>query len=172
MGEGCGLSVASGHEARRHILSYNYCVMTIIACPKCGAKNRVDPGAAASARPVCGKCRQPLPEVTENAYPITVTDESFDELVLRNPLPVLLDCWAPWCGPCRALAPTLEQLAAESAGRYVVAKLNTDENPQTARRFRIDSIPTLLLFKGGSLADVQIGLASKDELAAMLARAM
>src|SRR5512146_1676992 len=109
--------------------------MAIIACPQCGAKNRVDPAAASSARPMCGKCHAPLPEVVEDAGPLTVSDDTFEQLVLHNPLPVLVDCWAPWCGPCRMLAPAIEQLAAESAGRYVVGKLNVDENPQVAQQF-------------------------------------
>jgi thioredoxin len=99
-----------------------------------------------------------------------VTDDSFARDVLgAGAKPVLVDAWAPWCGPCRMIAPTLDQLAAESAGRYVVAKLNVDENPRTAAEYRIEGIPTLLLFKNGKLVDRIVGLAPKPTIAQKLA---
>jgi thioredoxin len=148
-------------------------VMPILTCPNCGAKNRVDESKSASRQPVCGRCHTPLP-VTPFASgvdgkPIEVTDATFPTLVLGASVPVLLDCWAPWCGPCRAIAPVMEQLAKESAGRYTVAKLNTDQNPRTASQFRIDAIPTMLLFKDGQLIDRLIGLQPKQAIAAKLA---
>jgi thioredoxin len=101
---------------------------------------------------------------------VEVTDATFQQEVLgAGPTPVLLDCWAPWCGPCRMLAPTLEQLAGESNGRYVIAKLNTDENPRTASQFKIDAIPTMLIFKNGQLVDRITGLAPKQAIAQKLA---
>lgn len=140
----------------------------IVACRKCGTKNRVD-DRAQTRQPVCGKCGAALPATL--GKPLEVTDASFASKVLGNKGTVLVDCWAPWCGPCRMIAPTIDQLAAEAAGKYVVAKLNTDENPQIASRYRIDSIPTLLVFKGGQLADRIVGLQSKQAIAARLARA-
>ncbi len=144
--------------------------MSIVACPSCGAKNRVDDHAA-DRRPVCGKCgtRLPAPGQHTSGKPITVTDESFAREVLEaGPTPILLDCWAPWCGPCRMIAPALEQLAAESDGRYLIAKLNVDENPAISTKYRIDSIPTMLLFKSGKLVDRIVGLQPKANLAAKL----
>jgi thioredoxin 2 len=107
---------------------------------------------------VCGRCKKSLP--FENK-PLTVTDANFAAEVERSPLPVLLDMWAPWCGPCKMVAPVIEELAAEMAGRVRFAKLNVDENPATAARFGIQSIPTLLLLKGGRELDRIVGVQSK-----------
>ncbi|MBA2340281.1 MAG: thioredoxin, partial [Pyrinomonadaceae bacterium] len=102
--------------------------------------------------------------------PLTVTDASFAGDVLNaGARPVLLDCWAEWCGPCRMIAPVLDQLAAESGGRYTIAKLNVDENPRTAAQFGIQSIPTMLIFKNGQLVDRIIGAQPKQAIAARLA---
>ena len=151
--------------------------MTVVTCARCGTKNRVDERAAATQRPVCGKCGAAL-EVTAGAggadtsKPRIVTDATFAREVLQaGQLPVLLDCWAAWCGPCRMIAPVLDQLAAESNGRYVIAKLNVDENPQTAAQFGIQSIPTLLIFKGGKLVDRIVGAQPKQAIASRLANA-
>jgi thioredoxin len=147
--------------------------MPILTCPKCGAKNRVDERAA-KMQPVCGRCGTKLSTAAPAAgpadgHPITITDANFDETVSRSAgKPVLVDAWAPWCGPCRLIAPTLDQLAAESAGRYVVAKLNIDENPRTAAKYNISSIPTLLLFKNGQLAEKLVGVQPKPVIASRL----
>ena len=99
-----------------------------------------------------------------------MTDATFAREVLEasGARPVLLDCWAPWCGPCRVIAPVLDQLAAEAGGRYEIAKLNVDENPQTAARFQIQSIPTLLIFKQGQAVDRIVGAQPKQVIAARL----
>ena len=98
------------------------------------------------------------------------SDDSFEADVLGSDQPVLVDFWAPWCGPCRMVAPTVEQVADEYAGKVRVGKVNTDENPQVAAGHNISSIPTLLLFKGGKVVDKTVGVAPKAALAAMLDR--
>ena len=101
---------------------------------------------------------------------IAVTDDTFETRVLQSPLPVLVDFWAPWCGPCRAVAPAVERLAQEFAGRAVVAKLNVDDNPRTAQRFGISSIPALYIFKGGRVVERLIGAQPYPVLRQALAR--
>jgi thioredoxin 2 len=130
--------------------------MSTYACPSCGQVNRV-PDARLGDDPRCGGCRSPLfPH-----EPFTVTDASWDEQVLRAPLPVLVDIWAPWCGPCRMVAPVVAQIAAERGGRMLVAKLNSDENPRVAARYQIRSIPTLLVFRGGEPVERIVGAVPK-----------
>lgn len=142
----------------------------IVDCGNCGARNRVDEGAARERQPVCGKCGAPLEaKAGVTGKPLTVTDSTFQRDVLSvASVPVLLDCWAAWCGPCRMIAPILEQLAAESNGRYLIAKLDVDANPVTASQFGIQSIPTLLIFKNGALVDRMVGLQSKQAIAQRL----
>lgn len=103
-----------------------------------------------------------------NGNILTLTDSNFKEEVLESDQPVLVDFWATWCGPCRAIAPTIEELADDFAGRAKVGKLDVDNNPQIATEFGIRSIPTLLLFAGGSVADQVVGVASKKQLAEKL----
>jgi thioredoxin 1 len=95
---------------------------------------------------------------------LTLTDESFEAEVLKSSLPVLVDFWAEWCGPCKQLAPVVEALATEFAGKVKFGKVDVDENPQWAGKFGIQGIPTLLLFKGGKLQKTIVGLRSKREL--------
>lgn len=95
---------------------------------------------------------------------IQVTDDTFESQVLKSDKPVLVDFWAPWCGPCRMLTPVIHELAEEYAGKAVVAKMNTDENQATASRFNISAIPTLFLFKGGRVVDQMVGVQSKKDL--------
>lgn len=131
----------------------------IIKCTNCGANNRVKPDAKEQA--ICGRCKTPLPKVTK---PVFVTDANFSSTVENSSLPVLLDLWAAWCGPCRLIAPVIEQLAAELSGKCVVGKLDVDQNPHTASRFGVQSIPTLLILKNGREVDRLVGAQSKDAI--------
>jgi thioredoxin 2 len=116
----------------------------IVACPSCGQRNRV-PYASRETR--CGRCKTTLPSPGE---PIEVPSvEAFDALVRGSGYPVVVDFWAPWCGPCRMVAPELEKVAARNAGRWLVVKVNTDVCTDLGERFRIRSIPTLAVFSSG-----------------------
>lgn len=104
-----------------------------------------------------------------NEHTLTFTDGAFDQDVLNAEVPVLVDFWAPWCGPCKAMSPTVDALAAEYAGKVKVGKINTDEYPATAMRYQVRGIPTLLLFKGGKVVEQRVGAMSKPEVLKMLA---
>lgn len=160
--------------------------MSIVTCEKCGAKNRVDERVTiVGKQPVCGRCGARLPADGGAQYasgasgsgtrkgaaeskPKTVTDSTFlrDVVEESRARPVLLDCWAAWCGPCKIIAPALDELAAESGGLYRVAKLNVDDNPQTAGELGIRSIPTLFIYKGGQQVERIVGAQPKQVLAA------
>ena len=115
-----------------------------LSCHGCGAVNRV-PLRRLAQGPVCGRCRQPLGV----EHPIEVSDRTFGSLIAESALPVLVDFWAPWCGPCRALAPELEQVARQAGRKLLVAKLNSDDNPATSAAYGIRSIPSMVLFEDG-----------------------
>jgi thioredoxin len=134
----------------------------VIKCPSCGANNRVPVEKVRTGlEPVCGRCKSSLAVA---AHPVMVTDANFAQEVEQSPLPVLLDIWAPWCGPCRMIGPIIEQLAGEFAGRVKVAKLNSDENQLTASRYNVRGIPTLLVLKDGKEIDRMVGVLPKQEI--------
>jgi thioredoxin 2 len=135
----------------------------MLRCPACGAQNRVPVEKLKQGlKPVCGRCHTPLPA---EIHPITITDANFAEKVERSPVPVLLDMWAPWCGPCKMIAPALDELAVEMAGRLRIGKLNVDENPATAARFQVQSIPSLLILRDGREIDRIVGAQPKAAIA-------
>ena len=128
----------------------------ITACPSCGTKNRVP--AASPGRPRCGTCRSDLPWIAD------ATDADFAAAVDTSRL-VLVDLWAPWCGPCRMVAPVLERLAERYAGRVKVVKVNVDDSPATARQFDASSIPTLVFLRHGKPVDRVVGAQPESALA-------
>lgn len=140
--------------------------MQVIVCSKCEAKNRVDETRLASSEAKCGRCGATLKVTGEqDSKPLIITDQTFEREVLSaRGKPVLVDCWAPWCGPCRIVGPIMDQLAAESQGNYRIAKLNVDDNQMTASRFQISSIPTMLIFKDGKLIDRLVGAQPKQTI--------
>ncbi len=137
----------------------------IIKCPACGVKNRV-PLDKLSLGPKCGRCKSPLP-VNATDGPVILTDANFDSMVASADT-ALVDCWAPWCGPCRMIGPVIEDLAKEFAGKALIGKLNVDENPMIAQRYQVRSIPTLLFFKNGNLSDTIVGAVPAQQIRAKL----
>ena len=113
----------------------------LIRCGHCGQKNRVP--AAAAGTPRCGKCHQPLPWIAD------ADDTTFGDVAEAAKIPVIVDLWAPWCGPCRRVSPALEQLARDLAGRVKLVKVNVDVSPQVSQRFGAQAIPTLLVLRDG-----------------------
>ncbi|CAK0760223.1 thioredoxin 1 [Gammaproteobacteria bacterium] len=103
-----------------------------------------------------------------NVNIVTITDDSFDEEVLKSLTPVLVDYWAEWCGPCKIITPVLENIAVDYAGRVKVAKLNIDQNPKTPPRYGIRGIPTLMLFKNGQVEATRVGAVSRTQLATFI----
>ena len=136
-----------------------------VRCAFCGAWNRVD-AARAADRPKCGKCAKPI--LLDR--PLTLDDASFARTVEASTVPVLVDFYADWCGPCKMMAPHVDELAARYQGRALVAKLNTDLSPVTAQRFQIRSIPTVIVFRDGRAVTQQAGAVRLAELESMLAK--
>jgi thioredoxin 2 len=133
---------------------------TILPCASCGVKNRVRP--AASGVPRCSSCHTPLQWIVD------ATAESFDTEI-RSSVPVLVDFWAPWCGPCRVVSPLVERLGRDNAGHLKVVKLNVDEAPALSSRYRVQGIPLLVLLREGVEVDRLVGAAPPERLRAWLA---
>lgn len=123
----------------------------IVACPKCGKRNRV-PGTA-KGTPACGSCGARVPWIVDAG------DDTFAEVAERSSTPVLVDLWAPWCGPCRAVSPALEQVATELAGSVKLVKVDVDTAPELSRRFDVRAVPTLMIIKDGEVVARQSGAA-------------
>jgi len=157
---------AGGPDSRGSSMfqKYDYTI-----CRNCGTTNRVSLVRQGTVR--CGKCRTIIPlEGSSNGKPIQVEDSNFEREVLKSRVPVLLDCWAPWCGPCRMIAPTIDQIAKKYSGRLKVGKLNTDENPEVTSSYGILSIPSLLIFQNGKLVDRMVGAIPRGEIEKRLSR--
>jgi thioredoxin 2 len=129
-------------------------------CPNCGKTNRVP--AAASGRPRCGNCRADLPWIA------VAGDDDFSVIAERSPVPVLVDFWAAWCGPCRMVSPVLDRLATERAGRIKLVKVDVDRSPRLSGRFEVQAIPTLMIIDGSQVLAKQAGAASAEALRSWL----
>jgi len=132
---------------------------SVLTCVACGARNRIRPKP--TGVPTCGRCGQALP------WLVNATDTSFDTEADASAL-VLVDLWAPWCGPCRFVGPILEELARDHRGRLKVVKVNVDENPATAQRYQAVSIPTLVMLRNGQPVDRVVGAMPKEQLEARI----
>ena len=136
-------------------------------CDACGQKNRI-PATHLADQGRCGACKAPLPPVAE---PLDVNADSFNEIVGGASVPILIDFWAAWCGPCRMAAPEVQRTAAEMAGRAIVLKVDTERSPELARRFNVVSIPNFVVIRNGKVVHQQPGLVGHREMMGWLAQA-
>jgi thioredoxin 2 len=139
--------------------------LAIVPCAACGKLNRVDV-ARADARPVCGACKAPIALDT----PIQLTDATFDAVVAASSVPIVVDFYADWCGPCKAMAPVFADFARRQSGRALVAKVDTDRSPNVASRFGIRSIPTIAVMRDGKEAAREVGAIPLAALEQLLVR--
>ena len=137
----------------------------ITKCPDCGRRNRV-PAATATGTPRCGHCHKPLPWIVDAG------DDTFAQIAEQAAVPVLVDFWAPWCGPCRMVSPALTQLATEQPGRVKLVKVNVDEAPRLQQRFGVQSIPTLMVIRNGEVIARQAGAAPVTALRSWLEKSL
>lgn len=141
----------------------------ILPCPQCGQRNRIA-YAKLGQTGRCGTCQA---ELKAPAAPVDIENVvNFDALVARSPLPVLVDFWAPWCGPCKMIAPHLLKVAAEGAGQWLVAKVNTDTVPELSQRFQINAIPLMIVFKNGREMARQAGAMAAPAIANFVRQAL
>lgn len=133
-----------------------------VACAHCGTTNRL-PAHRLGDNPTCGRCRTALLD----GHPVELTDANFESFTRHTQLPVVVDFWAPWCGPCRMMAPAFEQAAAQLKGRALLVKVNSDDNPHTAARFGIRSIPTLIRLAQGQEVRRQSGALPTSQIVAL-----
>jgi thioredoxin 2 len=137
---------------------------TVVVCPNCGRRNRVP--ASADGVPRCGHCHHGLPWIA------AADDATFDAVATKARIPVLVDLWAPWCGPCRMVSPALEALTRERVGQLKLVKVDVDESPQVAQRFAVQGIPTLVVMQDGEVVARQTGAAPEQALRTWLDQAL